>query len=272
MSSAPVVAAPARGPDPEESVDALLRDLGAGLDGLDAREAERRLGQYGPNEIRRPERQSHARQFVDPLALLLWMAVGFSLLEGTVSIALTIVAVIVLNAGFSSVQELHAERATEALRAYLQQRVRVRREGDGAEVDAGELVPGGIVLISEGDRLSDARLLDGSVELDMSPLTGESLPVGHSVERTSRVSAVPNCSRVSARRSSSSSAVLPRPSSDSHSLRRPRSPRRWETRNAHAPVTRCRLERLSHQYADPPNTIEASQEKSTPSVAREIGP
>jgi magnesium-transporting ATPase (P-type) len=81
MSSALVVAAPARGPDPEESVDALLRDLGAGLDGLDAREAERRLGQYGPNEIRRPERQSHARrlarQFVDPLALLLWMAVGF---------------------------------------------------------------------------------------------------------------------------------------------------------------------------------------------------
>ena len=258
MSSAPVVAAPARRPDPEESVDALLRDLGAGLDGLDAREAERRLGQYGPNEIRRPERQSHARQFVDPLALLLWMAVGFSLLEGTVSIALTIVAVIV--------------PATEAPRAYLQQRVRVRREGGVAEVDAAELVPSDIVLISEGDRLSDARLLDGSVELDMSPLTGESQPVGRSVERTSRVSAVPSCSRASARRSSSSSAVLPRPSGASHSRRRPRSPRRWETRNAHAPVTRCRLERLSHQYADPPNTIEASQEKSTPSVAREIGP
>jgi magnesium-transporting ATPase (P-type) len=181
----------ARGPDPEESVDALLRDLGTRRDGLGAREADRRLRQYGLNEIRRLERPSRvrelARQLVNPLALLLWMAVGFSLLEGTVSIALTIVAVILLNAGFSFVQELRAERATEALRAYLPPRVRVRRDGAVAELDATQLVPGDIVLISEGDRLSaDARLLEGSLELDMSPLTGESQPVARSSERTRR--------------------------------------------------------------------------------------
>ena len=65
----------ARGPDPEERVDALLRDLGAQRDGLGAREADRRLRQYGPNEIRRLERPSRvrelARELVDPLALLL---------------------------------------------------------------------------------------------------------------------------------------------------------------------------------------------------------
>jgi calcium-translocating P-type ATPase len=180
---------PASGPDPEESVDALLHDLGARRNGLGAREAERRLRQYGPNEIRRLERPSRvrelARELVDPLALLLWMAAGFSLVQGAVSIALTIVAVILLNAGFSFAQEQRAERATEALRAFLPPRVRVRREGAVAELDATQLVPGDIVLISEGDRVSaDARLVDGSVELDMSPLTGESQPVARSSERT----------------------------------------------------------------------------------------
>jgi magnesium-transporting ATPase (P-type) len=62
-------------PNLEESVDALLRDLGTQQDGLGAREAERRLRQYGPNEIRRLERPSRvrelARELVDPLALLL---------------------------------------------------------------------------------------------------------------------------------------------------------------------------------------------------------
>jgi magnesium-transporting ATPase (P-type) len=178
-----------RGPDPEESVDALLRDLRTRRGGLGAREADRRLSQYGPNEIRRLERPSRvrelARELVDPLALLLWLAVGFSLLQGAESIALTIVAVILLNAGFSFAQEQRAERATEALRAFLPPRVRVRRDGALAELDATQLVPGDIVLISEGDRLSaDARLVDGSVELDMSPLTGESQPVTRSSERT----------------------------------------------------------------------------------------
>jgi calcium-translocating P-type ATPase len=179
----------ARAPDPEESVDVLLRDLGTRRDGLGAREADRRLRQYGPNEIRRMERPSRiralARQLVNPLALLLWMAVGFSLLEGSLSIALTIVAVILLNAGFSFGQELRAERATDALRAYLPRRAHVRRDGAVVELDATKLVPGDVVVISEGDRLSaDARLLDGSIELDMSPLTGESQAVARSSERT----------------------------------------------------------------------------------------
>jgi magnesium-transporting ATPase (P-type) len=182
---------PLRGPDPEESVDALLRDLATRRDGLGTREAERRLRQYGPNEIRRLERPSRARelarQLIDPLALLLWLAAAFSLVEGTVSIALTIVAVILLNAGFSFAQEQRAERATEALRGFLPPRVRVRRDGVEAELDATQLVPGDILLIAEGDRLSaDARLLDGSVDLDMSPLTGESQPVARSSERPPR--------------------------------------------------------------------------------------
>ncbi|MCW2998746.1 MAG: ATPase, P-type, K/Mg/Cd/Cu/Zn/Na/Ca/Na/H-transporter [Conexibacter sp.] len=57
-----------------------------------------------------------ARQLVDPLALLLWAAAGFALADGTLAIAVTIVAVILLNALFAFAQEMQAERATEALK------------------------------------------------------------------------------------------------------------------------------------------------------------
>ena len=52
------------------------------------------------------------------------------------------------------------------------------RDGRRQTVDAATLVPGDVLLLAEGDRVSaDARLLDGSVEIDLSTLTGESHPV-----------------------------------------------------------------------------------------------
>jgi calcium-translocating P-type ATPase len=174
--------------DPEERVDLLLRHLGTGRAGLAPREAERRLTQYGPNEISRREGPGHlrelARQFTHPLALLLWAAAVLAWAGGIPALAVAIVAVIALNALFAFVQELQAERATEALREFLPPHARVRRGGRVVDVEATALVPGDVVRLEEGDRLSaDARLVDGSLELDMSPLTGESQPVARSAER-----------------------------------------------------------------------------------------
>ena len=91
---------------------------------------------------------------------------------------------IVLNAVFAFAQELQAERATEALREYLPPRARVRRGKETVEVEVAELVPGDLLLIGEGDRLSaDARLIDGAIEVDASPLTGESQPVARTATR-----------------------------------------------------------------------------------------
>jgi len=168
--------------DPEERVDRLLADLETSAGGLGAREAERRLAQHGRNEIRRVEGEPLwrriVRQLVDPLALLLWAASAFAILEGSYAVAIVIVAVILLNAVFALLQERQAERATEALREYISARVRVRRDGQASEIEAATLVPGDIVLVGEGERLAaDLRILDGAVEVDMSPLTGESQPV-----------------------------------------------------------------------------------------------
>ena len=176
--------------DPRQRADLLLRDLRSSRSGLSAREAQRRLVQYGPNEVRRRERTGHLRalaaQFIHPLALLLWAAAVLALLAGIAALAAAIVAVIVLNAVFAFAQELQAERATEALQRMLPLRVRVRRADRAIELDAAALVPGDVLLIAEGDRLcADARVLVGSVEVDMASLTGESQPVERSAGRAS---------------------------------------------------------------------------------------
>ncbi|HLY82360.1 MAG TPA: HAD-IC family P-type ATPase, partial [Acidimicrobiales bacterium] len=175
--------------DPREPTDRLLRDLRVRRDGLSQREAERRLVVYGPNELHRSGRRSWAkqllRQFTHPLALLLWVASLLAGISGTPVVAAAIVAVIVLNAVFAFVQEQQAERAVELLSQYLPPHATVLRDGRRTCVNAAELVPGDILVVSEGDRVSaDARLIDGGVEVDTSTLTGESLPVYRSAQPT----------------------------------------------------------------------------------------
>lgn len=165
-----------------EPVSLLLRDLKTSRHGLTSREASRRLVAYGPNELRRRGdhtwRRELVRQFTHPLALLLWAAAALALAANTVLLAVAILGVIVLNAGFAFWQEQHAERALEALREYLPPRATVLRDGRWVGVGVVELVPGDVMLIKEGDAISaDARLLDGALEVDMSTLSGESTPV-----------------------------------------------------------------------------------------------
>jgi calcium-translocating P-type ATPase len=165
----------------------LVHDLRTTPQGLSSREAERRLAQYGPNALRRqagkqwPRELAH--QLTHPLALLLWLAAGLSLLVGSQTVAIAVVLVILLNAGFAFVQELQAERAVEALAQYMPQRVTVLRDGSRCVLAAVELVPGDLVLLEEGERVAaDMRLLGGAVEVDLSTLTGESVPVLRSAE------------------------------------------------------------------------------------------
>jgi calcium-translocating P-type ATPase len=173
--------------DPTERIERLLRDLRATRAGLSSAEAERRLLQYGPNALRRRGGRRWprelAQQFVHPLALLLWAAALLAWIAGIVAIALAIVAVIVLNAVFAFVQEQQAERAVEALARYLPAQASVVRDGREQLVEAERLVPGDVLAIHEGDRISaDARLLSGGVEVDLSTLTGESMPAFRSAE------------------------------------------------------------------------------------------
>jgi magnesium-transporting ATPase (P-type) len=114
---------PAPAVDAKEPMVRLLRDLRTSPQGLSSREVGRRLVVYGPNELIRQAGhrlwRELPRQSTHPLALLLWAAAGLAWLGGIVAVALAIVAVIILNAFFAFLQEMHAERAIEALEAYL---------------------------------------------------------------------------------------------------------------------------------------------------------
>ena len=182
-----ISSATAEGLNPQEPLERLLRDLRGRPEGLSERESERRLIIFGRNELAKRARtrwpRELGRQFIHPLALLLWVAAGMAFATGTAALSVAIVAVIVLNALFAFFQERHAEHAVEALSAYLPARARVRREGKETPVDAAKLVPGDVVVIREGDQVSaDCRLLAGSLEMDVSTLTGESLPVVRSAD------------------------------------------------------------------------------------------
>lgn len=175
--------------NPLEPAERLLRDLRSRRLGLTQREAERRLVVHGANELRRAGRRNWgdelARQFTHPLALLLWAAAALAAATSALVLTGAIIGVVVVNALFAFGQERQAERAIEALKAYLPLKATVRRDGHSRQVAASELVPGDVLLISEGDRVSaDGRLLVGSLEIDASALTGESLPVFRSAELT----------------------------------------------------------------------------------------
>src|SRR5271165_3117904 len=173
--------------EPTERVDVLMRDLRASPRGLSEAEAQRRLIQYGPNELtRRGGRKwpgELARQLTHPLALLLWLAAALSFAVGSYTVAIAVLLVIVLNAVFAFVQEMQAEKAVEALAQFLPQQVRVLREGQPSSILAADLVPGDVVVVEEGDRIAaDMRLISGAVEVDLSTLTGESTPALRSAE------------------------------------------------------------------------------------------
>jgi calcium-translocating P-type ATPase len=186
-ATVPVEPAEVRDVDATEPVGRLLRDLRTSPSGLPGREAARRLVAYGPNQLRRRGGRhvwrELGRQFTHPLALLLWAAAGLSWLAGIVAVAVAILIVIVLNAVFAFVQELQAERAVEALQAYLPARATVLRDGEPATIEAAQIVPGDVLLVEEGDKIcADGRILSGTIEVDASALTGESVPVTRSAE------------------------------------------------------------------------------------------
>ncbi|MFF1561523.1 cation-translocating P-type ATPase [Streptomyces sp. NPDC058279] len=167
--------------DPSEPLPLLRRELDTGTDGLSAREAERRLAVYGPNEVRRKGHTSLGRelvrQLVHPLALLLWVAAAMAFVADIRVLGIAIVAIVLVNAAFALLQERQAEQAVETLAKYLPEHAMVIRDGKSRQVEAQTLVPGDIIALDEGDKVpADVRLVDGGLEVDLSMLTGESTP------------------------------------------------------------------------------------------------
>jgi magnesium-transporting ATPase (P-type) len=151
--------------------------------GLSSQEAQRRLEQYGRNEIEQEKGPSPLKEFaknlVQPLALLLWACAVLALLADEPMLSVAIACVVVINAVFSFAEEYKAEKAVDELQEMLPEKVRARRDGEPTELDSEEVVPGDVLLLGEGDKVAaDGDLVSASdLRVDESALTGESTPV-----------------------------------------------------------------------------------------------
>jgi P-type Ca2+ transporter type 2C len=155
--------------------------------GLSSAQASRGLQRYGPNRLaeapREPRWRAFLRQFQDLLILILLGAAVVSLVVSRDwETPVVIVLVVLLNATIGFVQESRAEASLEALKRMLVTTATVRRDGRTVRLDAGELVPGDVVVVEAGDRVpADGRLLSStSLEVQESSLTGEAQPVAKS--------------------------------------------------------------------------------------------
>jgi Ca2+-transporting ATPase len=157
--------------------------LGTNEQGLSENDAYQRFVKFGANELPEPAHRPLWLRFVDQLshfmALLLWVAGILAFISGTPQLGWAIWAVIWINAIFSFWQEFQAEQALAALKNVLPVQVKVYRDGELKQIPARELVRGDVMQLEEGDRISaDARLVTAeSLYLDVSVMTGESLPV-----------------------------------------------------------------------------------------------
>lgn len=168
--------------------EALTRLETHPAEGLTNAEAAHRLAHYGPNTLpeaeHRPLWRVVVRQFTSPLIYILFVAAVIAFATGHPGDSIVILVVVTLNAIIGTVQEGRAERSMEALRRLSGLNVRVVRSGKEDVMEARDLVPGDVVLLSAGDAVgADARLIEeAALETAEAALTGESLPVTKQTE------------------------------------------------------------------------------------------
>ncbi|WP_419889418.1 calcium-translocating P-type ATPase, SERCA-type [Paenibacillus xylanexedens] len=152
-------------------------------EGLTDEAVEEKRKVVGSNELSEGKRISPItlllNQFKDFMVLVLMGATLVSGLLGEYLDAVTIVAIIVLNAILGFVQEFRAERSLRALKQLSAPLAKVLRSGQEVHLAAKQLVPGDIVMVESGDRIpADVRWLQtNSLDVEESALTGESVPV-----------------------------------------------------------------------------------------------
>jgi H+-transporting ATPase len=178
--------APAAKPDAKDDLKTLPiaeveKKLESSPDGLTQTEAQKRLVQYGPNEL--PEKKTNLflkflSYFWGPIPWMIEVAVILSGVVGHWPDFFIILLLLVANAVVGFWEEREASNAIEALKAKLAIKARVKRDGKFVTPPSRELVPGDVIRLRLGDIVpADARLLDGDpMSVDQSALTGESLP------------------------------------------------------------------------------------------------
>ncbi|MEK7561251.1 MAG: HAD-IC family P-type ATPase, partial [Patescibacteria group bacterium] len=166
--------------------DEVLGKLGTSSEGLSSLEAEKRQKQFGYNELR-TRTEPMWKRLLEPFRSIFVLVLTFAAIISFISheqldgfIILTIIAV---NITIFYSQQHATRRVLKSLRRHNEQFVRVLRDGQKLDLSSRLLVPGDIIILTEGSRIpADVRLLhEENLYVDESSLTGESLPIKKSL-------------------------------------------------------------------------------------------
>ncbi len=165
------------------STEEVLAELKTGKEGLSSQEAERRLGEYGFNELEEKKGESLFQMFInefkDFMIMILFAAAIVSAFVGEITDTIIIIAIVILNALLGVFQENRANQALKALKKMTKPNAKVVRNGEVMTVPTREVVPGDVVVLEAGDFIpADGRLIEmANLRVNESSLTGESVPV-----------------------------------------------------------------------------------------------
>ncbi len=164
------------------SAEDVMKNLNSTPAGLTSKEAALRLKKHGENVIKKKKQDTQLilflNQFRNPIIIILIVATAISGVTGELTDALIIATIILASAVLSFIQEYSAGNAIEELRAKVQARALVLRDGKFTEISSRGIVPGDIVRVSSGSLIpADARILECSdFFVTQAVLTGESVP------------------------------------------------------------------------------------------------
>ena len=165
---------------PDEAASRLEVDPARGLTSA---EAQRRLQEYGPNELEAAKPEPVWRRFLkhyrDYMQIVLVVAAAVSLVIHEYRTAVGLFILTLFNAWLGYHQEGKAEAAAASLSTMMKSMAKVRRDGDIVEIEASQIVPGDVVVVDAGDRVpADGRIiLAATLQIEEGALTGESVAV-----------------------------------------------------------------------------------------------
>jgi len=164
-----------------EEITGLAKKLDCSKEGLSEKDALLRREKYGSNELKETKRHTPLKIFLDQFTgnfiLYVLIAAGvISYIAHEIINFYVILAIVAFVVALGFIQEYRAERALQALKSIVRQKVRVLRDNRLQDIDSGQLVPGDVVLLETGDKVpADAKVWETlHLKLDESMLTGES--------------------------------------------------------------------------------------------------
>ena len=172
-----------------KAINQVLFELGTNVKtGLTKEEAEKRLKQYGPNNLKEKKKESlfikFIKEFNDFMIITLIIAAIISAIvskingEGDYIDSIIIIVIVIFNAIMGLIQEEKAEKSLEALKKMSAPNAKVIRDGKVEEIESSKVVPGDIIILETGNYVpADCRLVNSfNLKVEESALTGETVP------------------------------------------------------------------------------------------------